>query len=302
MQRRHQPVLRVFPADQRLHADDAAAGDVVLRLVMQAQLVALQRPPQTALQGQPLERTGVHVLRKELVVVAAVLLGVIHGRISIAQQGIDVSAVAGINGDAHARGGHQLMPVDVVGARHCIEYLLRRNCDVTGIGHVRHQNDELVAAQATDGVAGAHAQPQPARHLLQQLIADAVTKRVVDRLEPVQIQEHDGHAGAVALRQGHRLRDPVGQQDAVGQVGERIVVSQMPHALLALLALGDVGEDLDVVDRPPLRIAHHADGQPLGKHFAVAAPVPHLPLPVAVAVDFCPQLELAIGTAHARAQ
>ena len=137
---------------------------------------------------------------------------------------------------------------------------------------------------------------------LQQLVADAVTERVVHRLEAIQVQEHHRDPRAAALGQRQRLRDAVAQQLAVGKIGEGIVVGEMVHSLLALLALGDVGEDLDVVAGPALRIAHHADGEPLEEHVAVAAPIPHFALPVAVAIHFRPHLALAVGAAHAGAQ
>jgi hypothetical protein len=50
----------VLPAAQRIDADDQARGDVDLRLVVQQQLVVLDRPAQLARQGEALD--GVAVL------------------------------------------------------------------------------------------------------------------------------------------------------------------------------------------------------------------------------------------------
>src|SRR3712207_9210509 len=58
---------------------------------------------------------------------------------------------------------------------------------------------------------------QPLGHAQQQLVADGVALRVVDDLEVVEVaQEHRERAqvGAVQLQ---RVREPVGEQRAVGQ-------------------------------------------------------------------------------------
>jgi hypothetical protein len=45
--------------------------------------------------------------------------------------------------------------------------------------------------------------------------------------------------------------DAIVEQHAIGQIGQEVVMREMAHTLLALLALRDVGKDLDVVDRRP---------------------------------------------------
>ncbi len=63
----------------------------------------------------------------------------------------------------------------------------------------------------------------------------------------------------------------------------------VPDLGLGLLAPGDVGEDGDVVADASLTIAHHADGQVLGIHTTVLAPVPDLPFPAPVQQHLFPQ-------------
>jgi hypothetical protein len=53
------PKVRVLPAQERFHAGDAAADNVALGLIVQPELLALERVPQTRFQRQPLERIGV---------------------------------------------------------------------------------------------------------------------------------------------------------------------------------------------------------------------------------------------------
>ena len=86
------------------------------------------------------------------------------------------------------------------------------------------QHDELVAAEAGDGVARrARSRAEPAGHLDEQLVAGGVAERVVDDLEAVEVDEEDDDVFASAVGPGERLAQPVEQERAVGQPGERVV-------------------------------------------------------------------------------
>ncbi len=80
--------------------------------------------------------------------------------------------------------------------------------------------------------------------MLEQQVADVMTEGVVDALEAIQIEEHDGHALLVALGLGQGLIETVEQQAAVGQAGQGVVVGHMPDALLGLQAFIDLGLEL----------------------------------------------------------
>ena len=60
----------------------------------------VERQPQAVLQGQSLHSLSVHVVGKEPEIVASIILGAIHGRIGILDQGFAVRAVFGENADA----------------------------------------------------------------------------------------------------------------------------------------------------------------------------------------------------------
>jgi hypothetical protein len=57
------------------------------------------------------------------------------------------------------------------------------------------QDGELVAAQAGDAVAGAHARGEPAGDGDEQLVAGRVAEGVVDRLEAVEVDEQHRRRG-----------------------------------------------------------------------------------------------------------
>ena len=105
------------------------------------------------------------------------------------------------------------------------------------------EQDELVAAQAGDGVAVAHARLQALGDLLQQPVAQAVAQGVVDDLEAIEVEEQDGQPRRAAVRLGHRDGEAVVEQQPVGQAGEGVVVGELLDLLLGALALGHVERD-----------------------------------------------------------
>ncbi len=63
----------------------------------------------------------------------------------------------------------------------------------SGSLHVDHQHGELVAAQAGHGVARSDDRGQQPAGPHQDAVADVVAQGVVDRLEPVEVAEAQGH-------------------------------------------------------------------------------------------------------------
>lgn len=70
-------------------------------------------------------RGRVHLGREELVVVPAHLFGVIHRRVGVAHQRLDVLAVMRISADAHAGRDVQLVARDPKRLREDVEHFLR---------------------------------------------------------------------------------------------------------------------------------------------------------------------------------
>ena len=93
------------PANQRLGAVNSARCGVDLRLVVELELPQRQRLVQVALQLDLVLRNGIHSRRIALNVVAAALLGAVHGRVGVGKQSLDFAAIRGKHRDADARGG-----------------------------------------------------------------------------------------------------------------------------------------------------------------------------------------------------
>ena len=101
------------------------------------------------------------------------------------------------------------------------------------IGHVRdilRQQHELVTADAGHRVAVPRGRAQPTGSLLQHLVTHRVAQHVVDRLEAVQVHEQHGQLARLAPRAAvvvtvvalHRVQQPILEEHAIGQPGQRI--------------------------------------------------------------------------------
>ena len=103
----------MIPAQQRLNAGDLAAGHVDLWLIVQRELVALQRAAQRTLQHQALDRLRLDLLGEETEAVLAVFLGEIHRHVGILGQRLHVGAVVWIGRDADRGRGMAFVPAEL---------------------------------------------------------------------------------------------------------------------------------------------------------------------------------------------
>jgi hypothetical protein len=92
----------VLPAQECFQPADPSTGNFHLRLIEQEKFSFFECQSQAVLQGQSLYDLSIHVLRKELKVVTSIVLGAIHGRIGILDQGFAVCTVFRENADAEA--------------------------------------------------------------------------------------------------------------------------------------------------------------------------------------------------------
>ena len=96
---------------------------------------------------------------------------------------------------------------------------------------------------------------------LQQLVAGAVPVGVVDLLEGVEVEHEQRGLLAVAPAARDLHRELALEQAAVVQAGERVVLGEVAQALLHHLALGDVLDLGDEVQRAALAVAYERDGE-----------------------------------------
>jgi hypothetical protein len=123
---------------------------------------------------------------------------------------------------------------------------------VVGWRHVLEQHRELVDADARHGVGAARRVAQARGEGDDEVVARRLAERLVDAAEAVEVDEQQHHVPGLPLGARERVPQAVGEERAVGEVGERVVQRLVREARLEPLLLGDV--------------LHHADEpRPLGQ-------------------------------------
>jgi hypothetical protein len=151
------------------------------------------------------------------------------------------------------------------------------------------EQDEFVTAQAGNRIAGAYTKFQALGNFDQHIIADGMAVFVIDRLEAVEIEIANRQHCPVAFGLRHRQLQAVGEQHAVGQLGQRIEMRQVFEALLVLLDQRDVGEDGDKVgDFVACGCAPWKWSEQFDKDFTGFFAVPYLATPIACLTDGWP--------------
>src|SRR5207302_6552379 len=104
LRRRDEASIEMQPAYERLGAGNRSFLKIYLWLVMQHKLMPLQGSAQAAFQGLPLDGPDVHVLSEELIIVAPIFLGLVHGGVRTLDQGLRILTVLGVGADTNAHG------------------------------------------------------------------------------------------------------------------------------------------------------------------------------------------------------
>ena len=274
------------PAQQGFDAGDAAVGQRHAWLVHHAEFAAVERPAQLRDDRCAMPGLGVHGLVVDLIGVAAFGLGLVHRGVGELEQVGRHQGVVRIQADSQRR-----RDVDVVALVH-LQRPAERQQDFTRHAFHRLQaadvledHGELVAAQARHRVRSAEGRLQSGSRGLEQAVAGRMAERIVDVLEPVQVEEQHRHPGFLATRADDGPAEALGQQRPVRQAGQGVVVGQVAQFLLGALPVGDVVDHGDEVTAHAQRIAHLRHLDPAQEFLVVLAPLPHLAGPVARALE-----------------
>ena len=237
---------------------------------------------------------AVELSGEKLEIVAADLLGPVHGHVGILDQNVRVNAVNRRDGDADAAGDKELNVFVIKGLAHGLEQPVRYQGDSVERINIRQKNQEFVTTLPGQRIPQAQQHLEPVGEFDQQLIASGMAKAVVDVLEVVQIEKHQRHLVALAVHvvQGHL--QPVIEEDAVGQAGEGVMLGLMLQRFLLAFKFGNVVKNRDIVGDAPLLITHRVDGQPFGIDLAAFAAVPDLARPLPLCAELSPHLLIKI--------
>lgn len=132
------------------------------------------------------------------------------------------------------------MPVEKIGIADGVQQAPRQERRILGPRHPALDDRELVGIEPRQDIVVTQHRSQPLADAAQKLVADAMTERIVDRLEMVEAKhEHCHLLGAAACAQQdvvHLLT----QQIAVRQPGQTVMLGHESQPRFGALALGGV--------------------------------------------------------------
>src|ERR1700687_749215 len=126
---------------------------------------------------------------------------------------------------------------------------------------IGEQDDELISSHACDSVGLADAGTEPVTNLEKKSVPRLVAERVVDALEVVEIDDHDGDVVVVTRRALDTDLEPVAEEGPGGEIGERIVVGEILEVFVRLFTLGDVVAYCDAADGGATVVLEGGDGE-----------------------------------------
>ena len=205
------------PAHQRLDADDAAVGDVDLRLKNETEALLFDRSAEIlgerdALTDLRIERVGEEPVSAPSIGFCAVECEVRVGEQNLWRHGIPV-----VQRDADAGAAPNDVACDRIRFAERLQQLGGKDGRFGRLADPGREHGEFIAAEPRDGVGFADIRAQAFADRDEELISDRVPERVVDVLEMVEIQVKHGETGfRPPSRASHRLVQRFDEDAAVG--------------------------------------------------------------------------------------
>ena len=192
--RRQHAVAWMVPADQRLDPAELQRFRVELRLIPGREFATLDAFEDFVGNALAVDDLRLKGLAEEFVPVAALLLGTVKRDIGIDQQPpkIGVLTAADGNPDTDAEATRESLVID--GLAHPGDDPVGERFELPRNG-VRHENDELVAADPRDQIVGPGLRLENLRGVNQHGITCGMAERIVDLFEAVEVEMQQRHIG-----------------------------------------------------------------------------------------------------------
>ena len=237
--RRQKTAARMAPADERLDALDFTGVQVQLRLVEEHEFIVGQGLAQILVQLKAHDLTLLHALGIELVGISALFLGAVEGNVCISQQCIRVQAALWVYRNTHSGGNAVGLALNLEGLIKALFDLTQQVDDVINVVHLLLTEHELIAPGVGHQQAFVAETVQALGHFDEQFIPELVAEGVIERLETVQIQHHQGDLSHLAVGNVQGVGQVFHKEPTIGQAGEGIGGFQPGQILLNGRALLD---------------------------------------------------------------
>ncbi len=233
--RQHQTVLRVIPAQQRFDALDTAGRDVHLGLVMNDELLLIQRDAQLVLERQPLGNVAVH-LDLIMQVLLAGFLRLFERRLGPLHQGVAVLAVDRETGQSGLERGADRAALDMEHVAKHSAFQQRGNALCRSLDLRQHYH-EGAAAHVTDSLVIVHVVFEAIGHALQQQISDMAPEAVIDVAEMNDVERDDRRRALRARALLQQRVKTLAHQRSLGETGQLVEIGKKLRVVLFLAIL-----------------------------------------------------------------
>ncbi len=235
--RRHQSVVRVLPAQECFGATDPARVDVQLGLVVQDELIALQRRAQPIFHPDAFGERRVH-FQAVVEVLLAGGLGFLQGRLGVLHQLIGLAAVLRIAGDTAFDGDGDFASVDDEwGVEQLQDALVEAVQLVLGVLSQCGDGNERTAAQMRQPIRVGTVGLQPVGDHLQKPVACVPAEGVVDHTQVIDVEDLDGELRQALGSTNQQPAQAFAEQRPLGQSRQRIEIGEEVGGILAVQVL-----------------------------------------------------------------
>src|SRR5690606_28934103 len=187
----------MLPTEKRFEPDYLAGGYVADWLICDRQFLAFDRVAQVRLEVEavPAGRVAVWPVEGDR---GARLFGAVHGHLGALEQPVELNGVPREEGDASTGLESDVTTAASERAGHCADHPLGRHPGRRLVGG-RKQDGEVVPSDAGNVIATAHYGSESIRKVPEEAVALGPAQGVVDRLEPVDVEQYE-RAAPTALR------------------------------------------------------------------------------------------------------
>ncbi len=226
--------LGMMPANQGFEPHDAGGFDFNDWLVVVFKLTVVDGFAQIGLTLQQVLSLLVHFAVEDFELSATVFFGVVHGRIGVSNDRFGMIVCLGIQHHAQAGRGENFFSVDHERSFQSFLDSFRHRSGVFFAFDIFEQNDELIAAEPSQGIDLSEGLFDSIRKSLQQTVARRVPQAVVDQFESIDVEIQHGkkRVGATfGALDGHGQM--FREQCAVRQIGQGVMKGLMKDLVLS---------------------------------------------------------------------
>ena len=231
----------MVPAQQRFEPGDLLGRGLDNRLVIEFEPAVGHGIAQILFHLAALFGVAVQVWCIEVMASAPAILCGIQRKVGVADQGFAGHAIIGCQRDADRSADHHAAAIDGIGLRHAFDDPCGKVTKLFALDLAGQDHLKLVPAKAADAAHLADNPFQPLRHLFEQGVARRMAERVVDLLEPIQIEQKHRAGPVLNLRREQDLFERLRHAEAVRQAGQRIEVRKPRSMFLRTALFREIG-------------------------------------------------------------